>query len=104
MCNSHFGKRPIRSLFVMLRLVLPVMSDLLWGRLAQARDSGGASMNLSRRIVGLVTGSVLALLADGAPAQAPLKIFDAHLHYNQEPNPFYDLDKVLEIFRRNNVT
>ena len=33
-----------------------------------------------------------------------MRIFDAHLHYNQEPNPFYDLDKVLEIFRRNNVT
>ena len=44
-----------------------------------------------------------ALVATNAPAQAPLKIFDAHLHYNQEPNPFYDLDKVLEIFRRNNV-
>ena len=39
-----------------------------------------------------------------ASAQAPLRIFDAHLHYNQEPNPFYDLDKVLEIFRRNNIT
>ena len=37
-------------------------------------------------------------------AQAPIKIFDAHLHYNQEPTPFYYLDKVLEIFRRNNVT
>jgi hypothetical protein len=44
-----------------------------------------------------------AVMAAGALAQAPLKIFDAHLHYNQEPNPFYDLDKVLEIFRRNNV-
>jgi hypothetical protein len=33
-----------------------------------------------------------------------LPIFDAHLHYNQEPNPFYALDKVLEVFRRNNVT
>jgi Amidohydrolase len=40
-----------------------------------------------------------------APAQAQeLKIFDAHLHYNQEPKPFYGLDKVLEIFRRNGVT
>jgi Amidohydrolase len=40
-----------------------------------------------------------------APAQAQeLKIFDAHLHYNQEPAPFYDLDKVQEIFRRNGVT
>ena len=43
------------------------------------------------------------LACAGALAQAPLKIFDAHLHYNQEPNPFYDLDKVLEIFRRNNI-
>ena len=33
-----------------------------------------------------------------------LEIFDAHLHYNQEPNPFYSLDQVLEIFRRNAVT
>jgi hypothetical protein len=45
-----------------------------------------------------------ALLATSAFAQAPLRIFDAHLHYNQEPAPFYDLDKVLEIFRRNNIT
>jgi hypothetical protein len=36
-------------------------------------------------------------------AQTKLKIFDAHLHYNQEPNPFYQLDQVLEVFRRNNV-
>ena len=59
-------------------------------------------MNLSRRIV---LAATLGLLAPGAAsAQAPLRIFDAHLHYNQEPNPFYELDKVLEIFRRNNIT
>jgi hypothetical protein len=59
-------------------------------------------MNFSRRIV---LAATLSLLAGGvAVAQAPLKIFDAHLHYNQEPTPYYDLDKVLEIFRRNNVT
>jgi hypothetical protein len=63
-------------------------------------------MNLSRRIV---VGAVLGLMAlnsasaQSGAAQAPLRIFDAHLHYNQEPNPFYDLDKVYEIFRRNNV-
>lgn len=47
----------------------------------------------------------LAVCAALAPArgQEP-KIFDAHLHYNQEPKPFYELDKVLEVFRRNNVT
>jgi len=44
------------------------------------------------------------LLATNAFAQTPLRIFDAHLHYNQEPAPFYDLDKVLEIFRRNNIS
>ena len=33
-----------------------------------------------------------------------LELFDAHLHYNQEPNPFYSLDKVLEVFKRNGVT
>jgi hypothetical protein len=38
-----------------------------------------------------------------ATAQPTLKIFDAHLHYNQEPNPFYRLEQVLEVFRRNNV-
>ena len=43
------------------------------------------------------------LVSTGVAAQTPLKIFDAHLHYNQEPNPYYELDKVLEIFRRNNV-
>jgi hypothetical protein len=45
------------------------------------------------------------LLWSLAPARAQdLKIFDAHLHYNQEPTPFYSLDKVLELFRRNGVT
>jgi len=38
-----------------------------------------------------------------ATAQPTLKIFDAHLHYNQEPNPFYPLERVLDVFRRNNV-
>jgi amidohydrolase family protein len=39
-----------------------------------------------------------------ANTQPALKIFDAHLHYNQEPNPYYPLDRVLEVFRRNGVT
>ena len=39
-----------------------------------------------------------------AQTESRIEIFDAHLHYNQEPNPFYPLDKVLEIFRRNGVT
>src|SRR5215207_1360204 len=54
-----------------------------------------------------ITALLLAFwLGFGAPANAQerLELFDAHLHYNQEPNPFYPLDKVLEIFRRNGIT
>ena len=40
----------------------------------------------------------------GAQPRPRLELFDAHLHYNQEPNPFYSLDKVLETFKRNGVT
>ena len=49
---------------------------------------------------------IAAFLALGfASARAQeIKIFDAHLHYNQEPNPYYSLDKVLEFFRRTGVT
>ncbi|MCF8477980.1 MAG: amidohydrolase [Pseudolabrys sp.] len=48
---------------------------------------------------------VALVAATVAPARAQdLKIFDAHLHYNQEPTPFYSLDKVLELFRRNGIT
>jgi hypothetical protein len=67
-------------------------------------DIGGVAMLLSRRIVGLVAGSIALLAAGSALAQQSLKMFDAHLHYNQEPSPYYELDKVLEIFRRNDVT
>lgn len=34
---------------------------------------------------------------------ATMPIFDAHMHYNQEPNPTYSLEQVLEVFKRNNV-
>ena len=42
--------------------------------------------------------------AQNTSPQGRIDIFDAHLHYNQEPVPFYELDKVLEIFRRNGIT
>jgi hypothetical protein len=50
--------------------------------------------------------AVIAACAWAAPvlAQEQPEIFDAHLHYNQEPSPFYPLPTVLEMFRRNNVT
>jgi hypothetical protein len=58
------------------------------------------------RLIGAIAAIAVGAAAFSAPvpAQAPLELFDAHLHYNQEPNPFYPLDKVLEIFKRNGVT
>jgi hypothetical protein len=52
----------------------------------------------------ILAAALGALACAQARAQERLEIFDAHLHYNQEPNPFYPLDKVLEIFVRNGVT
>jgi hypothetical protein len=48
----------------------------------------------------------LAALATGplsAQAQQRIEIFDTHLHYNQEPKPFYSLDQVRDVFRRNDI-
>jgi hypothetical protein len=53
-----------------------------------------------------LAGGLLALglvLNSQAMAQSALKIFYAHLHYNQEPNPTYTLDQVLATFKRNGV-
>jgi len=51
----------------------------------------------------LLLAALIALVCGPVRAQE-LKIFDAHLHYNQEPDPYYALDKVLDLFRRNGVT
>lgn len=50
--------------------------------------------------------AALALTAAGiftVRAQERVEIFDAHLHYNQEPRPFYSLDQVRDVFRRNGI-
>lgn len=55
-------------------------------------------------------GWLLALLlvaaapAGRAAEPATLPIFDAHLHYNWEPRPYYPLEKVLALFRQQNVS
>jgi hypothetical protein len=68
------------------------------------RQIGGAAMPGSSFVASVVVAALAALAAPpAASAQQQLKIFDAHLHYNQEPSPFYELVRVLEVFRRNNV-
>lgn len=59
---------------------------------------------MSIRRLSIVALAVAGLGLSGSGAEERLEIFDAHLHYNQEPNPFYPLDKVLELFRRNTIT
>jgi hypothetical protein len=39
-----------------------------------------------------------------AQADTRLEIFDAHLHYNWEPQPFLSVDQVLKLFADNKVT
>ncbi len=61
-------------------------------------------MPVSGVIARAIAAAVIVLATPvGGSAQPTLKIFDAHLHYNQEPNPYYPLDRVLDVFRRNNV-
>jgi hypothetical protein len=52
----------------------------------------------------IATALLAMLLPVGAKAQQPqLKIFDSHLHYNAEASPFFAIDQVLDVFRRNGV-
>ncbi len=52
----------------------------------------------------LLAAALAATPAAPARAQERLELFDAHLHYNQEPTSLYPLETVLDIFRRNGVT
>ena len=52
----------------------------------------------------LIVAIALAAGLTQAAAQERFEIFDAHMHYNQEPKPFYELDKLLEVFKRNGIT
>ena len=58
-------------------------------------------MGIRNSLFVVIAAAVIGLT--GVRAQERLEIFDTHLHYNQEPEPFYSLDKVLELFRRNGI-
>ena len=59
---------------------------------------------MKRRFKWIVALAALATGPLSAQAQQQIEIFDAHLHYNQEPKPFYSLDQVRDVFRRNDIT
>jgi Amidohydrolase len=45
-----------------------------------------------------------ALLTSQTRADDRIEIFDAHLHYNWEPTPYYSLERVLALFKEHRVT
>ena len=47
---------------------------------------------------------LLATNGIGVAADEPIEIFDAHMHYNWEPKPYYSVDEVLAVFKKNRVT
>src|SRR5262245_60944680 len=57
---------------------------------------------LARVVLALAT----AMIVSAAPSRADdrIEIFDAHLHYNWEPAPYYSLDRVLTLFKDHRVT
>ncbi|MDX2202391.1 MAG: amidohydrolase family protein [Hyphomicrobiaceae bacterium] len=59
-------------------------------------------LNITRRAVAVL----LAALAvqPVAVAQEPIEIFDAHLHYNWEPKPYFQPAEVLALFKKERVT
>ena len=56
------------------------------------------------RITIVIAVAVLAAADDRILAAEPIEIFDAHLHYNWEPQPYYRLDEVLALLRKHRVT
>jgi hypothetical protein len=71
------------------------------------RRSDGAGPEMKSRggrIAVLVAACLVAGLGPRALAEEPIEIFDAHLHYNWEPKPFYQLDEVLALFKKHRVT
>ena len=55
----------------------------------------GLAMPASAIIARAIAAAIIVVAAPVAgSAQPTLKIFDAHLHYNQEPDPYYPLERV----------
>jgi hypothetical protein len=57
-----------------------------------------------RSALGCIAMVLVAAASTPAAAAEPIEIFDAHLHYNWEPKPYYQLDEVLALFKKHRVT
>ncbi len=75
-------------------------------RMSSRPSNATAPGMISRRgcIAPLIASCLLTVGSLRALADEPIEIFDAHLHYNWEPKPFYQLDEVLALFKKHRVT
>jgi Amidohydrolase len=64
----------------------------------------GAMRFAAARVTIVIAIALLAAADDRIVAAEPIEIFDAHLHYNWEPQPYYRLDEVLALLRKHRVT
>jgi hypothetical protein len=65
----------------------------------------GSAMRFLFKHAAIVAAVTLSIAAGSRTfADEPIEIFDAHLHYNWEPKPFYQLDEVLALFKKHRVT
>lgn len=60
-------------------------------------------MRRFRAALALFFATALPVAAQ-SPAAEPIEIFDAHLHYNWEPTPFFTLTEVQALFKKHRVT
>src|ERR1700741_1508121 len=65
---------------------------------------GGAMRRLVKHAAIVAVVALTAAAGNRAGADEPIEIFDAHLHYNWEPKPYYQLDEVLALFKKHRVT
>ena len=66
--------------------------------------AGSRMLSLVRCIAVLAATASFTVAGERVRAAEPIEIFDAHLHYNWEPKPYYQLDEVLALFRKHRVT
>jgi hypothetical protein len=67
--------------------------------------ASGATMRFLLKHAAIIAAVTLSAAAGSrACANEPIEIFDAHLHYNWEPKPFYQLDEVLALFKKHRIT
>jgi amidohydrolase family protein len=67
--------------------------------------ASGLTMRFLLKHAAIIAAVTLSAAAGSrACADEPIEIFDAHLHYNWEPKPFYQLDEVLALFKKHRIT